>query len=66
MDIETFESWALNIGLTALVGYMVFIIWQLGRESGAGRFGYFILFIALGLGLLGFAAKGILTWLLEG
>lgn len=65
MDIETFESWSLFIGLTGLVSYMLFVIWQLGRESGAGRFGYFVLFGALGLGIFGFIAKGVLTYLLE-
>jgi len=35
----------------------VFIIFQLARESKAGRFGTFVLFLALGFGLVGFAAK---------
>lgn len=65
IDIQTFETWSLNIGLTLLIGYMLFIIWQLGRESKAGKFGYFILFIALGLGMFGFIAKTIITWMME-
>lgn len=64
-DIQTFETWSLNIGLTGLIGYMLFIIWQLGRESKAGKFGYFVLFIALGLGMFGFIAKTIITWVME-
>jgi len=29
---------------------MVFIVWSLGRESKAGKFGMFVLFLALALG----------------
>jgi hypothetical protein len=46
--------------------YMVFIIFQLARESKAGRFGTFVLFLALGFGLLGFAAKGLIKFFLAG
>lgn len=65
MDIETFEKWSLDIGLTLLIGYMAFIIWQLGKESKAGKFGYLVLFIALGLGMVGFIAKGVITYMME-
>lgn len=61
MDIQQFEQWSLTIGLTALVLYMLFIIYRLGRESDAGKFGYFVLFFALGLGMVGFVAKNILV-----
>lgn len=37
--------------------YMVFIVWQLARGSKAGRFGTFVLFMGLGVGLIGFIAK---------
>jgi hypothetical protein len=46
--------------------YMVFIIVQLARESKAGRFGTFVLFLALGFGLVGFAAKGVIKFLIGG
>ncbi|MCE2989409.1 MAG: DUF2788 domain-containing protein [Nitrosomonadaceae bacterium] len=45
--------------------YMVFIIAQLAWESKAGKFGTFVLFLALGLGFTGFVAKLVLQWLLE-
>jgi len=61
MDIQQFEQWSLTIGLSALVLYMLFIIYRLGRESEAGKFGYFVLFFALGLGMAGFVAKNILV-----
>ena len=53
-------SWfGMTFGVGAFMLYMVFIIWQLARESKAGRFGTFVLFLALGVGLIGFVAKGI-------
>ena len=61
MGIQQFEQWSLTIGLSALVLYMLFIIYRLGRESEAGKFGYFVLFFALGLGMAGFVAKNILV-----
>ena len=57
MTVEQFEAIALNVGLTVMIGYMMFIIWQLSRESKAGKFGTFILFLALATGMVGFIAK---------
>jgi hypothetical protein len=65
MTIEQFESWSLTIGVSGLILWMLLIIWKMGHESKAGKFGYFILFLALGLGLLGFIAKTILVRFLE-
>ena len=56
-DEEQIAWFGMTVGVTAFVGYMFFIIWQLARESQAGRFGTFVLFLALGFGLLGSAAK---------
>lgn len=61
MDIETFETYSLYIGISLLIGFMGFIIWDLAKESKAGRFGTFVLFIVLGFCLLGFIIKGLLT-----
>jgi Protein of unknown function (DUF2788) len=60
-------SWfGLTFGVGAFMLYMMFIIWQLARESKAGRFGTFVLFLALGFGLVGFAAKGLIKFFLHG
>jgi hypothetical protein len=61
MSIEQFESWSLTIGIGGLIGWMLLIIWKMGRESKAGKFGYFVLFLALGLGFVGFIAKTVLV-----
>ncbi len=65
MSIEQFESWSLTIGISVLIGWMLLIIWKMGQESKAGKFGYFVLFLSLGLGFVGFLAKNILVSILE-
>jgi hypothetical protein len=65
MSIEQFEEWSLIIGLGGLILLMVFIVWNLGRESKAGKFGMFVLFLALALGLLGFVIKLVLVEVLQ-
>jgi hypothetical protein len=57
---EQIAWFGLTFGVSAFMLYMVFIIFQLARESKAGRFGTFVLFLALGVGLIGFVAKGII------
>jgi len=64
MNIETFESWSLTIGITGLMLYMTYIIYRLAKDSKAGKFGYFVLFLTLGLGMVGFIAKNILEYFL--
>ena len=61
MDEATFASWSLKIGLTVLIIFLGFIIWDLGKKSQAGKFGMFILFLVLGLGIFGFIFKNILV-----
>lgn len=64
MTIEQFEELSLTIGLTGLVLFMMFIVWRLAKESNAGKFGTFILFLVLGLGIFGFVIKKIIATLL--
>ena len=63
---EQIASFGLTFGVTAFMLYMVFIIIQLARESKAGRFGTFVLFLGLGVGLVGFAAKGLIKLFMAG
>lgn len=60
MTLAQFESWSLYLGIGGLIVFMVFIMWDLAKKSGAGKFGTFVLFLALGLGLLGFVIKTVL------
>jgi Protein of unknown function (DUF2788) len=63
---EEIAQFGLTFGVGAFMLYMGFIIWQLARESKAGRFGTFVLFLALGFGLVGFLAKSVIKFFIEG
>jgi hypothetical protein len=65
MAIEQFEHGSLILGIGALTAYMLFIIYRLAKDSQAGRFGLFVLLLALGLGFVGLIAKAILLEILE-
>jgi len=57
---EQFAQFGLTFGLGAFLLYMLFIIWNLARESQAGKLGTFILFVVLAFGMVGFVAKGLI------
>nr|WP_298372465.1 DUF2788 domain-containing protein [uncultured Halomonas sp.] len=62
---RTFEAWITPLMIGGLILFMCFIIWELARESKAGKFGTIMLFIVLGAGMLGFVIKTVITELLE-
>ena len=61
---EQIAEFGLTFGLGAFMLFMLFIIWDLARQSKAGRLGTFVLFFVLAFGMLGFIAKQIIGWLL--
>jgi hypothetical protein len=61
---EQIASFGLSFGVGGFMLYMLFIIGQLAWESKAGKFGTFVLFLGLAFGMVGFAAKFIIQWLL--
>ncbi|MBM3386222.1 MAG: DUF2788 domain-containing protein [Betaproteobacteria bacterium] len=63
---EQFAWFGLTIGVGAFMLYMLFIIGQLARESKAGKFGTFVIYLGLAFGMVGFIAKAVIQWLLEG
>ena len=63
---EQIAQFGLTFGISAFMLYMVFIIFELARESKAGKFGTFVLFLALGFGLVGFAAKSVIKFFIAG
>ncbi len=63
---EQIAEFGLTFGVGAFMLYMAFIVFQLARESKAGRFGTFVLFLALGFGLVGYLAKGVIKWFIGG
>jgi hypothetical protein len=62
---QQISEFGLTFGLGGFMVYMLFIIWNLAKESKAGRLGTFVLFFVLAFGMMGFIAKTVLTWLLE-
>ena len=56
------SEFGLTWGLTFLIGYMLFIIWDLARKSKAGRLGTFMLFVVLAFGMVGFIAKSVIKY----
>jgi Protein of unknown function (DUF2788) len=44
---------------------MMFIVFNLAQESKAGKFGTFIIFLVLSLGMLGFLVKNVIQWWLK-
>ena len=63
---EQIAWFGLTFGVGAFMLYMLFIILQLARESKAGRFGTFVLLLGLGVGLIGFVAKGVIKFFIGG
>ncbi|MFZ5509154.1 MAG: DUF2788 domain-containing protein [Pseudomonadota bacterium] len=61
LSLPELEEIALQVGLSGLILYMMFIIYNLARESKAGRFGTLVLFFTLGMGMFGFAAKQVIA-----
>lgn len=57
-------QFGLTFGVGAFILYMMFIVLNLARESKAGKFGTFILFLVLSLGMLGFLAKNVIQWVM--
>ncbi|MES2819400.1 MAG: DUF2788 domain-containing protein [Pseudomonadota bacterium] len=66
MDPAEFEEWMMIILVGGLVLFMAFIVWDLAKKSKAGRYGSLVLFLALGLGVLGFIIKTLVIGGLEG
>ncbi|MGM9428690.1 DUF2788 domain-containing protein [Hydrogenophaga sp. MI9] len=57
-------QFGLTFGVGAFILYMLFIVLNLALEAKAGKFGTFIIFLVLSLGMMGFLAKNIIQWVL--
>jgi hypothetical protein len=60
LTVSEFEDLSLKILLTALILYMLFIIGNLAYKSKAGKYGTVWMFVALGLGFVGFVSKSFI------
>lgn len=66
METQVFEELMMTVLVGGLVLFMGFIVWDLAKKSKAGRFGTAMLFLALGLGVMGFIIKSVVIAGLEG
>lgn len=64
LTVAEFEDISLKVCVGGLIAYMVFIIGHLAWESKAGKYGAIWMFVGLGLGFIGFIAKGIIQKML--
>ena len=64
VTVAEFEEISLKVCVGGLIAYMVFIIGHLAWESKAGKYGAIWMFVGLGVGFIGFMAKGIIQRLL--
>jgi hypothetical protein len=64
MNEEQISELGLTWGIAIFIGFMLFIIWDLARKSGAGKLGTFVLFFVLAFGMLGFIAKQVIKWMM--
>jgi hypothetical protein len=65
MSIEAFENLSLTLGIGGLVLYMIYVMYRLAQDSGAGRFGTVMIFMTLGLGIIGFATKSLIQLVIQ-
>lgn len=57
---STVTSWGLYVLLPIFIAFLFFIMWDISKQSNAGRAGTFWIFLALGAGFVGFLLKLLL------
>ncbi len=57
---STVTSWGLYVLLPIFIAFLFFIVWDISKQSEAGRAGTFWIFLALGAGFVGFLIKLLL------
>ena len=57
---STVTSWGLYVLLPIFIAFLFFIMWDISKQSEAGRAGTFWIFLALGAGFVGFILKLLL------
>lgn len=65
MTEAEFADLSIKILVGGLILLMGFIMWDLAKKSGAGKFGTFIIFLVLGLCVAAFLIKEVLIVVLD-
>lgn len=58
-------EYALPLCMILLMTLMTFIVYRLGVDAKAGKFGMFVLFLGLMVGVIGFSSKFVLKVILD-
>jgi hypothetical protein len=64
MSDEMLTRLGMGIGVPIILAFLFFIIWDLAKQSKAGRLGTIMMFLALGGGFIGYMIKEFLVWYL--
>ncbi|RZU46963.1 uncharacterized protein DUF2788 [Fluviicoccus keumensis] len=65
MTDEMLTQLGMNLAVPAFIAFLMFVIWDLAKKSNAGKMGTFALFIALGVGFLGYTIKIVLQFVIN-
>lgn len=57
---EQITEFGMTFGLGGFILFMLFIIYDLAKQSKAGKYGTMVLFFVLALGMVGFIAKMVI------
>ena len=55
----------MGVGVPIVLIFLFFIIWDLARESKAGRFGTIVMFLVLGGGFISYIIKEVIVFFME-
>lgn len=65
MTEAEFAELSIKVLVGGLILFMGFIMWDLAKKSGAGKFGTFVIFLVLGLCVAAFLIKEVLIVVLD-
>lgn len=65
MSDDMITKIGMGIGVPIILGFLFFIIWDLAKQSKAGRFGTLMMFLILGGGFISYIIKIFLEWYIE-
>lgn len=65
MTEAEFSELSVKVLVGGLILFMGFIMWDLSKKSGAGKFGTFVIFLVLGLCVAAFLIKEVLIVVLD-
>lgn len=62
MSDQMITAIGMGIGVPLILAFLFFIIWDLAKQSKAGRFGTLMMFLVLGGGFISYMIKMFLEW----